>query len=380
MAGGGDRRTHYYGLVVDGGGFMRGSAAGIPGTPDPSVVASGPTGASDWGWDGDGSYGDWYGGHELGHTFGRAHPGFCGESNDDSSYPFTAGQLANADDAFVGFDTGDAMLGIAVAALPGTGWHDVMTYCSTQWMSSYTYGAIRDRLVAEDALFAGPVPAVAGVDAVSGTLVHIAGVVNLTERSGSIEHVTPLPGPAPLSAVPAETRVVVRALADGATEDHPVEFKPDLCRLPGEDEVGIVDSVIALDANTSVIDLLIDGTSVASFRVGAAPAPVDNLAVSSALPGVEGIDAGEAEVRPTLSWDDVAGAADADVGERSYIVQASTDGGSTWTTLAVGAKQTSLELDPSDFADAEQVRFRVLATNGLSYSEVATADVPVEDL
>jgi hypothetical protein len=30
---------------------------------------------------------------------------------------------------------------IAPTALLGTGWHDVMTYCSTQWLSSYTYEA-----------------------------------------------------------------------------------------------------------------------------------------------------------------------------------------------------------------------------------------------
>ena len=119
MAGGGDPRTHYYGFVSDGGFFMRGSAAGIPGTPDPATVASGPTGSNTWGWDNDGSYGDWYGGHELGHTFGRFHPGFCGESADDPSYPFTAGQLANADDAFVGIDLGDGTLGFAPVALPG---------------------------------------------------------------------------------------------------------------------------------------------------------------------------------------------------------------------------------------------------------------------
>jgi len=48
MAGGGDQKTHYYGMVADGGGFMRGSAAGIPGTPDPATVASGPTGSNNW--------------------------------------------------------------------------------------------------------------------------------------------------------------------------------------------------------------------------------------------------------------------------------------------------------------------------------------------
>lgn len=154
VAGGRDRRTHYYGLVDNGGGFMRGSAAGIPGSPDPSVVASGPTGPSG-GWDTDGSFGDWYGGHELAHTLGRMHPGFCGESNDDRSYPFSNGQLANADGAFVGLDLGDAALGIPMRALPGTVWRDVMTYCDNQWVSSYTYGALYNRIRAEEGLPAG---------------------------------------------------------------------------------------------------------------------------------------------------------------------------------------------------------------------------------
>ena len=61
--------SHYYAMVADNAGFMRGCAVG--------VVASGPTGTSDWGWDFDGTYGDWYGGHELGHTYGRGHANFC---------------------------------------------------------------------------------------------------------------------------------------------------------------------------------------------------------------------------------------------------------------------------------------------------------------
>ncbi|MBZ5725198.1 MAG: VCBS repeat-containing protein [Acidobacteriia bacterium] len=152
-----DARTHYFGLVADGGGFMRGCAAGIPGSPDPATVASGPTGSGTWGWDTDGSYGDWYTGHELGHTFGRAHPGSgCGESADDPSFPYPSGQISGADRKFVGFESGYAARAIAPAALPGTAWHDVMTYCSTLWLSAYTYTAIRNRLVAENALPAGP--------------------------------------------------------------------------------------------------------------------------------------------------------------------------------------------------------------------------------
>ena len=159
MSAGGDQRTHYYGLVADSGFYMRGAAAGIPTRPDPTTVASGPTGPADFGWDFDGAYGDWYGAHELGHTLGRRHPGFCGESHDDLlNYPFKNGQLGDETHAFVGFDVGDAALGLPMRALPGERWHDVMTYCDFQWLSSYTYEGIRRRLLAEDALVSGTGP------------------------------------------------------------------------------------------------------------------------------------------------------------------------------------------------------------------------------
>ena len=155
IAGGTDNRTHYYALVSDGAGFMRGCAA-IAGSPNPAAVGSGPTGTNTWGWDLDGSYGDWYGGHEIGHTLGRLHIGSgCGETSDDPSYPFVAGQLSNIDSLFIGFDVGDSRYAIPMEALPGTLWHDVMSYCQRQWISSYTYGAMLTRINAENSLSPG---------------------------------------------------------------------------------------------------------------------------------------------------------------------------------------------------------------------------------
>jgi hypothetical protein len=170
VAAGTDHRTHYFGLVDDGGGFMRGCAAGIPGSPAPETVAAGPTGSNNWGWDNDNSYGDWYTGHELGHTFGRLHPGSgCGDSADDNNEPFTGGQISGNDGAYVGLDVGDATNGLPMAALPGVPWHDVMTYCQRQWLSYYTYGGILARLNGEGALPAGPTPE--GLTAPAGGLV-----------------------------------------------------------------------------------------------------------------------------------------------------------------------------------------------------------------
>ena len=80
----------------------------------------------------------------------------------------------------------------------------------------------------------------------------------------------------------------------------------------------------------------------------------------------------------TLSWSDANERAVTET-NRSYVVQASTDEGRTWTTMAVGAKRTDLGLDPAEFADAEHVRFRVLTTNGVSFSEATTDDVVLDE-
>ena len=88
-------------MVSDGGGFMRGCAMDIP-----AYVASGPTGTGTWGWDFDGSYGDWYGGHELGHTYGRGHANFCGAGG-GPSYPYAGGRISpslTGNTALYGFD------------------------------------------------------------------------------------------------------------------------------------------------------------------------------------------------------------------------------------------------------------------------------------
>lgn len=157
VSSGVDPRTHYFGLVDDDGArnFMRGKAFAIPGTPQPDVVASGPAGVPNgFAGDRDGSYADWYGAHELGHTFGRYHPGFPPGEQDasDAHFPYADGCISPPGGQFTGLDLGDATLGLPTVALAGTDHHDVMTYAPNQWISPYTYKAILKRLIEEDAL------------------------------------------------------------------------------------------------------------------------------------------------------------------------------------------------------------------------------------
>jgi hypothetical protein len=379
VSAGSDRRTHYYGLVSDGGFYMRGCAAAIPTAVDPSAVASGPTGPNSFGWDFDGSYGDWYTGHELGHTFGRLHPGFCGETNDDLNYPFVNGQLADAGDAFVGFDVGDPDHNLPMAALPGVDWHDVMTYCDRQWMSSYTYEGIRARLVAEDSLTLGPtpgpgsgrpderVPEEAGMAesaAAERNLISVQATVNLTKEEGKIEYVNPL-SQGEASHTESDSPVTLRTKrADGQVlHEYQVSVKPLSIRSPEGDRLGLVDAVLAVDPDAKEVELSVAGHTADTFRASETP------------PDVRGLSRVATE-EPTLS---MAWETEAESGEdQTYMVQVSTDNGRTWETLAVGLPTPEVTIDRNQFYGAENVLVRVIATDGFRRSVVTSEPLPID--
>jgi hypothetical protein len=374
VAGGTDGRTHYYGLVADGGGFMRGLASDIPATPAPGTVASGPTGPSTFGWDGDGSYGDWYTAHELGHTFGRYHAEFCGAGG-GSSYPFANGQLSNADGRYVGLDVGDVTLGLPMRALPGATWHDVMTYCERQWLSSFTYGGIRTRLIAENALAAGaPAPGDPGADAgdaVAG--IHVVAAANLTRSTGSLSAVMPSsrePSP-PDDADGREPFSLVLTTARGRTLlEQPVPFRPSACELPGDDLTGTIDVVVPAAAQARRIELRHGGKVLDSRPIGGSVAPA--AGAGDALRAGLRVTADDATGEVVVEWDAPRPSAG-----RRYLAQASEDDGATWRTVGLDLAEPAVRIDPDDFPGRHQVLVRVTATTGADEAVVAQDRVPL---
>jgi hypothetical protein len=391
VLGGVDARTHYYGLVSDGGGsfFMRGLASGIPNIPDPSTVASGPTGVNTWGWDLDGSYGDWYTGHELGHTFGRLHAMFCGALG-GGPYPFVNGQLSNADGAFVGFDVGDTAHGLPARALPGTMWHDVMTYCSFQWLSSFTYTGIRDRLVLEDALPSSRTASARrrrgrqrAAPMTAGT-VHVIATVNLTRGTGNIRHVTAVDAPPPgqseaRSERPrsgdrrrADPAVALRISGSGgrAIVEYPATVILDACQDPGDDRTGIVDAFLPASERADRIELLMNGSVIDAFTSGPSVSAPRNIA--SAAPqrrARAGARSADAAANPVITWAEGGSAAGraraAALGSgRTYTVQVSTDDGASWQTVGFGLRDPRVTIDRQVLGAADTVRVRVIATDG----------------
>ena len=425
VATGTDARTHYYGMVADGGFFMRGLASGIPQTPAPGTVASGPTGPSTFGWDGDGSYGDWYGGHELGHTFGRYHAEFCGAAG-GAPYPFPNGQLSGPDESFVGLDVGDPGLGLPLRLVGGAAAHDVMTYCSSQWLSSFTYDGIYQRLLAENALPAGP--GTGGMAMVLGAHhegaagpagMRVIGSINLTAGTGAIGAVLPAgsggdelggdelggddlggdelggdelggdelggdqlradrpdgapdgpdgrtpPDPGPGAGI---GRLAIRLLdGDGAVVDErPAAFRPSSCQDPGEDVTGVLDATVPVPAGAATVEVLLDGAVLDHRPIGGPASTTGALAPGVAAAGLTP-DGGR-----RLAWQ----VADAPDGQR-YAVQLSADDGATWRTVAVDLARPEVELAAGELTGPAggPVLARLVALTGPSAAVVSTDPV-----
>jgi hypothetical protein len=414
-----DRRTHYFGLVDDAGGncFMRGLASGVPtAAPDPATVASGPTGSATWGWDFDGSYGDWYTGHELGHTFGRLHAEFCGATG-GGPYPYPNGQLSPNDGSFVGFDVGDPNHNLPMQALPGVVWHDVMTYCSYQWLSSFTYIGIRDRLVAEAALPAGaPIPAgpvaapaaartggkgrsrsgrgsrskatAGGGNMSSSGGIHVVALINVTLDTGRIQFVTPVPAAESTEsagAVPSE--FVLRLLrADRMViGEYPAPFYPDACTDAGSDRTGLLDATVPAVEDAGAIELVHAGKVLDTYEPTARPGPLKDIKpLAGQGPAGVAMAAAGAPANPVLTWTDTGAMSPAALGGPAaggptYLVQLSTDDGQTWTTIGMGLRQPQVTVDRNLLHGATEVKVRVSSTNGFQ-TESTTKTIPVEDL
>jgi hypothetical protein len=398
-----DNRTHYYGLVSDGGFFMRGFAAAVPQTPDPTVVASGPCGADTWGWDFDGSYADWYGAHEIGHTFGRLHPGFCGESADDLlGYPFPGGALADHADSFCGYDVGDPELGLPRQVLPGLDWHDVMTYCPQEWVSPYTYQGIRLRLLEEDALgsapAAGPVPAFAAAEPVpagrpdqrvgvagepprsrprepqppagdddaapvrpgrAGRAVSVVATVNLTRSTGRVAYVHPLANTVPTAADP-DSPYTLRVLdADGQElAETRVPVKPAPVEDPDADRGGMVDAVLDLPPGAAAVELRLGDRTLDTFRAAGGAGDEPSRTLGAAVSGRDVVlDLGR-EARPGTS----------------YVVQVSEDG-RRWRTVGVGLRSPRVPIDRAEARGRGSMRVRVSVTDGFTSTVIAEDSV-----
>ena len=337
-----DSQTRYYGVVYDSGGFMRGCAMGIP-----SSIASGPVGTpgDSWAWDRDASYGDWYAGHELAHTYGRRHPGYCGGQERDPDHPpgdYPQGKISPADGSMYGFDIE------STAVYTPTGWHDVMTYCDYQWISDFTYKGLRDYLVAQGGLATQQVASV-------GEHLIVLGVVNHTQNTAELHTLYRIPdATAPAPPISGTHRLKLLGAGDAVLADYPFTPGKDTSTQPGEDEIGLIGEIVPWVMGTRRVAVYSDTLEL------------DSRLVSTNVPTVTVLSPNGGEVftdTAVVSWS----AGDADQDPLTYVLQYSIDNGATWQAVGVGITSTTVyTLDLTLLPGSDQGRVQVIASDGVN--------------
>lgn len=346
--------SHYYGMVEDSGGFMRGCGE-LPG-----FVASGPNGTGTFGWDDDGSYGDWYGGHEMGHTYNRYHAEFCGALG-GRPFPNPKGSIspaATGPTAAYGFD-------IVTRNIYGPDWFDFMTYCKYQWVSMFTYHGLMDRITTTARMRSKRFVNQTARLVVSGQIDPETTTVTLQRLfvlpdAGEVKE--PIPGP---YAIVLKGNAGLTSQAGISDRESDVV---ELARYPftpssahsgpprgteGEKDYLLINEMVPFVEGTTIVE--ITGPTGVLHTVTAGPnTPVVTLLAPN---GGETLD--QPTVRVSWTSDD----ADGDL--LTFNLQFSRDDGANWEMVAQHIVGSSIDLDAANISRTEQGRFRILATDGI---------------
>ncbi len=343
-------QTHFYGMAADTRGFLQGCSKGIP-----SRVASGPAGVSAFPWDTDGSYADWYGAHELAHTYGRKHPGFCNNnSDDDDDYPYSDGKIGGSG---IGFDFGDTTLGISRTLLSPGQFTDVMTYCDFEWMSDYTYKGILGRMRDIEGSGGGEGAGGGGQVLADGLLAQ--GVLNLTTGESLLRPFLRLGGMAE-TARPAQSAFAMELEnAPGiALATYTLEVFNDPDAPPGGELIVTFDVVVPFVAGTRRIVILQNGAVLAS-RPASLAAPQVQLITPN---GPNFVQPGRGLIR--VAWQ----GSDPDGEPLTYTIFYSSDNGQSWEPIETALTTLQIDLPISRLRGGNQALFRILATDGVNTS------------
>lgn len=366
----------FYGMITDSSGFFaRGQAIGFR-------TSVGPTGIPGLGsgWDEDGTYGDWYAAHEIGHSLDRGHPWtgsddpatpdvaeLCHHSRTDWSYPYgdivhAQSPIGPADGSIVGLDARYPEDNLPMLVLPSDSWNDIMSYCSNLWISDYTYEGMYSYMLANPSF--APESAEAASPAVTGDFLILSGMIDpdlpsgsfaLVRRAGAVRAFFPV----------AKGQYSVR-LRGGLNQ----ELATELVETEANDDLGILnfEHVMNFAAGTRKVELVrnSDGMVLATQLISANPPVVSNVHLQVGTPE-------PASGVVTLEWE----ASDPDSkGGLTFDVAYSRDNGASYAPVMIGLTATSAQIDTARLggtSGAATARFRVIASD---VANAAQADSP----
>ena len=405
------------------------------------------------------SYAGWYAGHELGHTFGRPHPGSgCGDEGADSTWPadIPKNRIGTAKRPYVGFDAGDPAVQAPMQVFawdPNTSLSgaDLMTYCDNVWPGAHNYIEICERLAAENNTscptaspamaveIASPPPlaaagpggrrssgplaapttkfavdttrpesnnaaqsdATAGSSQASprtivGPVLSITGQIDLDANTGGISAVHRLEQAAeknPPAADPDAPLIRTFNASGALLSESPTTLLISTDRPADAPRTGLVSGEVPYSPDISSIELVRGGAVIAKRtaspkQVTVSQPKLNSLSLKNLLPftsdlkgqsahpynfkiGPDAVPSPQLELNESkapliYSWN-AQGA-----GLTKYTVQISTDGGKTWSTVAIETSQNSIAIDPSWVEGASELTVRVRASDGI-HESVATS-------
>lgn len=354
---GNDRDIRYYGMVVDSGGFMRGSA------PFGGTVGSGPTGSATFGWDEDGSYGDWYGAHELGHNFDRRHAEFCG-AGDGRSYPYDLGLISptgSGNDAIYGFDLAPVdVSGISrELRIYGRNTADVMTYCTNQWISDFTLHGIMDflqnRIEPMDAAESATRQDVEAIDRL-----QVVGTIDPDTNETDMQPLFILRDAKDLEPrTPGDYAIVLRDV--GGAELARYDFTPEetssgptLIPAPEPEEKSLlISELVPYVEGTARVDIEGPSGILSTITAGINPPNIELVSPN----GGETLSNDPVEV----SWS----ASDSDGDSLTYRLQFSNDAGASWELVKQNIEATTTQVPRTNLPTTSDGLFRVQASDGI---------------
>jgi hypothetical protein len=276
--------------------------------------------------------------HELGHNHNRYHAPGCGADNPDPSFPYVSGgegYIGNSAHPNFGFDID------SLSVYPYTSYHDVMGYCSPEWVSDYTYEALLAWAQAQSDLPDTRQQERAFL--VSGSM-DSAGEVTLRPVYMLDIPTTPSTG-----------------------GDHSLELLDDsgavMAAYPFQPAQADVDRWGGTSSRHQGFHLAVPYIEgVASIRVRRGSTTLGGLEPGARAPVLDAsTSAFDGSLpSPTITWS----AADSDGDDLHYMVRASVDGGATWQVIGVDLTKPTVTLNPSDFR-GQSVLVEVLASDGL---------------